>query len=126
MRSFTVLFAIAALSIAAVGIAGPTDPSKFDGSRYSGQKALYDFNLENPEDIAGALGYVRNHLKAIKEFGDPKSSRIVIVAHGNEIHALSRLNRAAYPEMYDQLKALESDWIDVDGVCGEKGKVAAA
>lgn len=107
--------AVAAALLLAAGYAaaGPDDPSAFDGSRYAAQKAVYDFNFETPEDLKGALGTVRNHLKAIGEFGDPQNSRIVIVAHGNEIHALSRLNRAAFPEVYDTLKELAAAGVKV-------------
>jgi intracellular sulfur oxidation DsrE/DsrF family protein len=113
MRSIAVLFAVAVLAMATGATAGPNDASRFDASRYEPQKALYDFNLENVEDIDGALGYVRNHLRALKEFGDPARSRIVIVAHGNEIHALSRRNRAAFPQMYDQLKTLAQSGVTI-------------
>lgn len=87
-------------------LAGPDDPSKFDGTPYAAQKALYDFNFAKPGDAKVAFGYIKNHLKAIKEFGDPKQSHIVIVAHGNELHSFSRKNAAAFPEMYAELKAL--------------------
>lgn len=87
-------------------LAGPNDPSKFDGTPYAAQKALYDFNFAKPGDARGAFGYVRNHLKAIKEFGDSKQSHIVIVAHGNELHAFSRKNSVVFPEMYAELKEL--------------------
>ncbi|MGX5649257.1 DsrE family protein [Hydrogenophaga borbori] len=102
-RALAPLFA--SLLFSGGAIAGPNDPSKFDGTRYAPQKALYDFNFARPLDAKPAFGYVKNHLRAIKEYGDPKS-HIVIVAHGNELHAFSRLNRAAYPDMYEELKAL--------------------
>jgi uncharacterized protein len=69
--------------------------------------------FERPEDLRGGLGTVRNHLKAIREFGDPQNSRIVIVAHGNDVHALSRLNRAAYPDAYETLKELAGAGVKV-------------
>ncbi len=50
--------------------------------------------------------YVRNHLQAIKQYGQSSGSPIVIVAHGNQLDAFSRLNRAAYPDMHERLKAL--------------------
>ncbi|MER2538925.1 MAG: DsrE family protein [Azonexus sp.] len=80
--------------------------SKFDDSPLGVQKAVYQFNLEKPEDLYQALGYLNNHLNGLKEFGTLKGSHIVMVAHGNELHMLSRLNRAAYPDIYDRLKAL--------------------
>ncbi len=86
--------------------AGPDDPSKFDPTPYKAQKALYDFNMAKPTDALAAFGYIKNHIKAMKEYGDYKNSHIVLVAHGNELHAFSRLNRAAYPDMYNQLKEL--------------------
>src|SRR5690606_2327505 len=95
----------AALLFSGTALAGPNDPSKFDGTRYLPQKALYEFNFSKPLEGKAAFGYVKNHLRAIEGYGDPKS-HTVIVAHGNELHAFSRLNRAAYPDMYEELKAL--------------------
>jgi intracellular sulfur oxidation DsrE/DsrF family protein len=105
----------------ASGMAGPSDPSKFDGTRYKAQKALYDFNFAKPMDGKVAFGYIKNHLQAIKEFGDSPNSHIVIVAHGNELHAFSRLNRAAYPEMYDELKALKDAGVTIN-VCSNAAR----
>ena len=86
--------------------AGADDPSSFDSTSLGAQKAVYQFNLERPEDLNQALGYIANHLAALKEFGDVKASHIVVVAHGNELHMLSRLNRTAYTDIYDRLKGL--------------------
>lgn len=92
--------------IATAVFAGSSEPSKFDASPLGAQRAVYQFNYEKPEDMLQGLGYINNHLKALKEFGVPGQSHLVIVAHGNELHMLSRLNRAAYPEIYDELKSL--------------------
>jgi len=86
--------------------AAADDPSKFDPSTLGAQRAVYQFNFENPQDLEQGLGYLANHLKALKQFGDVSASRLVVVAHGNELHMLSRLNRATYPDIYDELKAL--------------------
>ena len=99
-------FLFGLLLSAGVAWAGPEEPSKFDGAALGAQKAVYQFNLERPEDLYQALGYMNNHLSGLKEFGDIKKSHIVVVAHGNELHMLSRLNRAAYPDIYERLKAL--------------------
>ncbi len=113
----------AALSIllASAAFAGPADPSRFDPTPYKAQKALYDFNFAKPNDALGAFGYVKNHLRAIKEYGDAANSRIVIVAHGNELHAFSRLNRAAYPGMYEELKALKDAGVQIQ-VCSNAAR----
>ncbi len=95
-----------AVLISSLVCAGPSDPSRFDGSALGGQKAVYQFNFENPQDLEQGLGYLSNHLKALKQFGDPGASHLVVVAHGNELHMLSRLNQATYPDIYDELKAL--------------------
>lgn len=109
------------LAFSASVLAGPTDPSKFDGTRYRPQKALYDFNFAKPNDAKPAFAYVRNHLKAIQEYGDAKQSHLVIVAHGNELHAFSRLNRAAFPDMYDELKALKDAGVTIH-VCSNAAR----
>lgn len=116
------------VAVLAVGLAfltgafaGPNDPSKFDGTPYKAQKALYDFNFAQPLDARPAFGYVKNHLQAIKEYGDPAHSHIVIVAHGNELHAFSRLNRAAYPGLYEELKALKDAGVTIH-VCSNAAR----
>jgi len=101
--------------------AGPEDPSRFDPTPYKAQKAMYDFNFAKPGDAGPAFGYVLNHLKAIKQYGDAPNSHIVIVAHGNELHAFSRLNRAAFPEMYGQLKALRDAGVTIH-ICANAAK----
>ncbi len=119
-RTFVLLAAFVLLN-ASSAIAGPTDPSKFDGTPYKAQKALYDFNFAKPNDAMPAFGYIKNHLKAIKEYGQPAASHIVIVAHGNELHAFSRLNRAAYPDMYAELKALKDAGVSIQ-VCSNAAR----
>lgn len=101
------------LLIAGSALAGPDDPSKFDGSPLGAQQAVYQFNYEKPEDMYQGLGYLANHLQGLKEFGDLKKSHLVIVAHGNELHMLSRLNRAAYPDFYEKLKVLTDQGVEV-------------
>lgn len=100
------LLAALAWTATPAALAGPDDASRFDGSPLGAQKAVYHFNYEKPEDLLQGLGYLHNHLRGLKEFGDLKKSHLVIVAHGNELHMLSRLNRAAYPDIYDKLKEL--------------------
>ncbi len=95
-----------ALAAASGAFAGPDDPSKFDPVQYGPQKVLYDWNYATPEEGLRALGFIRNHIKAMQEFGDFENSKFVVVSHGNDLHALSRLNRAAYPEAYETYKAL--------------------
>ena len=68
-----------------------------------------------------ALGYINNQLSGLKEFGDIKQSHIVMVAHGNELHMLSRLNRAAYPDIYDRLKLLTDQGVTLR-VCRNAAK----
>lgn len=108
---YALCLALATLSGAAV--AGPNDPSKFDSTPYKPQKALYDFNFARPLDGKAAFGYVKNHLQALKEYGDLKNSHVVIVAHGNELHAFSRKNRDAYPGMYEALKELADAGVSI-------------
>jgi len=60
-------------------------------------------------------------LNGLKEFGDLKQSHIVMVAHGNELHMLSRLNRAAYPDIYDRLKQLTDQGVTLR-VCRNAAK----
>jgi intracellular sulfur oxidation DsrE/DsrF family protein len=109
------------LLVAGVAIAGPDDAAKFDSSPLGAQQAVYQFNYEKPEDVYQGLGYLTNHLQGLKEFGDLKKSHLVIVAHGNELHMLSRLNRAAYPDFYEKLKALTDQGVTIR-VCRNAAK----
>ena len=99
-------FLFGLLLCAGVAWAGPEDPSRFDGAALGSQKAVFQFNLERPEDLYQAPGYMTNHLSGLQEFDGIKKSHIVVVAHGNEMHMLSRLNPAAYPDVYECLKVL--------------------
>ena len=112
-KLFLAPFVAIALFASSPTVAGPNDPSTFDPTPYASQKALYDFNFAKPLDALPAFGYVKNHLEAIRQYGQPATSKIVIVAHGNELHAFSRLNRAAYPKMYDELKALSDAGVTI-------------
>ena len=101
--------------------AGPDDPSKFDPVKYEAQKVLYDWNYAEPIDGIRALGFIRNHLKAMEEYGDRKGSKVVLVAHGNELHAFSRLNRKAYPEAYEELKKMADAGVEIH-VCANAAR----
>ena len=96
-----------------LAFAGPEDVSTLDASPLGAQHAVYEFNYEKPEDLYQGLGYLANHLNALKSFGNLKGSHLVIVAHGNELHMLSRLNRAAYPDVYERLKALTEQGVSI-------------
>lgn len=113
MKALQATLLASASLLSAAAHAGPDDASKFDPTPYAAQKSMYDFNFAKPNDVIPAFGYVLNHLEAIKQFGDAKNSHLVIVAHGNELHALSRLNRAAYPDMYGRLKALKDAGVTI-------------
>ena len=102
--------ALVASSLAAQ--AGPDDKSSFEPVQYEAQKVLYDFNFDAPLDGVRALGFIRNHIKAAKEFGDFEGSKFVVVAHGNELHGFSRLNRAAFPDVYDAVKELADEGVE--------------
>lgn len=93
--------------------AGPTDPSAFDPKQYGPQKVLYDWNYATPEEGLRALGFIRNHIKTMKEFGDFENSHIVMVAHGNDLHAFSRLNSEAYPDAYKLFKELTDEGVEI-------------
>lgn len=109
------------LLCSSLAMAGPEDASKFDASPLGAQQAVYQFNYEKPEDMYQGLGYLNNHLQGLKEFGDIKKSHLVIVAHGNELHMLSRLNRAAYPDVYERLKTLTDQGVSIR-VCRNAAK----
>ena len=101
------------MGLAASAGAGPNDKSAFDPVGYGAQNVLYDWNFHEPQDGLRALGYIRNHIKALEEFGDLENSNFVIVAHGNDLHALSRLNSEAFPDAYEQLKALTDQGVKI-------------
>lgn len=110
MRILTLVLACFA---SAGALAGPDDPSRFDPVGYGAQNFLYDFNFAEPVHGLKALTFVRNHIRALKEHGDFENSRLVIVAHGNELHALSRLNSAAFPNAYEELRDLVEQGVEI-------------
>jgi intracellular sulfur oxidation DsrE/DsrF family protein len=121
MKLRTLLASACFAVIAATAHAGPDDPSKFDPVQYGTQKFLYDFNFAQPKDGLNALGFIKNHIKAMKEFGDFDKSKIVIVAHGNELHAFSRKNKAAFPEAYEAFKELTDQGVEIH-ICRNAAK----
>ncbi|MFU0504221.1 DsrE family protein [Pseudaminobacter sp. NGMCC 1.201702] len=121
MKFRTLAASICLVAMATVAQAGPEDPSKFEPVQYGAQKFLYDFNFGEPKDGLSALGFVKNHIKALKEFGDFDGSRIVIVAHGNELHAFARKNRAAFPQAYEAFKELADQGVEIH-ICRNAAK----
>lgn len=93
-------------------LAGPDDPSVFDPVGYGAQKVVYDWNYATPEQGLQALGYIRNHIAALEEFGDLDGSHIVVVAHGNDLHAFARKNAAAFPDAYQLLSELADKGVE--------------
>ena len=121
-RSLSLTLSAVALALSlSPAVAGPEDKSSFDPVQYGAQKVVYDWNYATPEEGLRALGFVRNHLQALKEYGDLEGSHIVIVAHGNDLHALSRLNSEAYPDAYEQLKAVTDMGVEIH-VCRNAAK----
>jgi hypothetical protein len=110
-RAATLATALA-FGLPAAVLAGPEDASAFDPVQYEAQKVLYDWNYPTPEAGLRALGFIRNHIKALEEYGDLENSKIVVVAHGNDLHAFSRLNAEAYPEAYELLKELADKGVE--------------
>jgi uncharacterized protein len=106
------LIAVCAAALLSAGAsAGPDDKSKFSGAAYAPQKTVYEFNQQVPGDAIKALGYLRNHLAALKEFGGYEGTHLVVVAHGNGLHAFARENRAMFPDAYDKIKALKDQGV---------------
>ncbi len=105
MRHFVIAMC-ATLIISANAFAGPDDKSTFSGAAYAPQKTVYEFNQQVPGDAIKALGYLRNHLAALKEFGGYEGTHLVVVAHGNGLHAFARENRDLFPDAYAKLKKL--------------------
>ncbi len=105
--------ALTALLLASPALAGPEDPSRFVAIDYGAQKVMYDFNFAEPKDGIAALGFIRNHIAALKKHGDFKKSHFVMIAHGNELHAYSRKNRSAFPEAYKALKEITDEGVEI-------------
>jgi len=94
----------AVLVVSANAFAGPENKSKFRDAPYAPQKTVYDFSHQKPGDSLAALGYLRNQIRALKEFGGYEGSHLVVVSHGNGLHAFARENRDMFPEAYAKLK----------------------
>ena len=106
MRPFIIVaFAIIAFSFQA--FTDESSSSTFRDTPYTPHRVVYDFNYQIPGDGVKALGYIRNHLKALEEFGDvAKDSHIVVVMHGYEVHAMAREQWEHFPDVYARLKEL--------------------
>jgi uncharacterized protein len=106
MRAFMLAF-IFVIATPFTAFADENTPSKFRDTPYTPQNVVYEFNYQTPEEGVRALGYVRNHLRALEEFGDvAKDSHIVVVMHGYELHAVAREQREHFPEVYGLLQEL--------------------
>ncbi len=102
--ALSILFALA---LPFVAVADEHTPSTFRDTPYEPQNVVYELNYATPKDGVRALGYLRNHLRALEEFGDvAKDSHIVVVMHGYEVHAMARENADHFPKVYDTLKGL--------------------
>lgn len=121
MLALALALAVGVLGAPVPGWSGPDDPSRLDTTPYAPQKVVYHFNLASPEQGIQSLRYLRNHLKTLKEHGAPGPSSIAVVANGNELHAFSRLNQVAYPEVYGQLKELTAQGVEFR-VCANAAK----
>jgi hypothetical protein len=101
------------LMTSSAAVAGPDDPSSLDRTPYTApQKVVFDANFANPGDMKAALTTVKAHIRTLKEYGNP-SVQIVVVAHGNEINALARHNRAGFPDMYESLKEVTDQGVRI-------------
>jgi len=105
MKQFLIAVCVATL-LSAGAIAGPEDKSSFRDTPYAPQKTVYDFNQAVPGDSIRALGYLRNQLAALKEFGGHEGTHLVVVSHGNGLHAFARENRDLFPDAYAKIKEL--------------------
>ncbi len=104
----TLIFTIIAVIILPFqGFSDENTPSKFRDTPYGPQNVVYEFNYQTPEEGVAALAYIRNHLRALEEFGDvAKDSNIVVVFHGYEVHAMAREQAEHFPKVYNELKQL--------------------
>ncbi len=101
--SFILVFTFYSLT----AVADENTPSQFRDDAYTPQNVVYEFNYQTPADGVRALGYIRNHLRALEEFGDvAKDSHIVVVMHGYEVHAVAREQAEHFPDVYAKLKEL--------------------
>jgi hypothetical protein len=109
---FIYTFVLAFVVFPSALVADESTPSNFRDDAYTPQNVVYEFNYQTPSEGVRALGYIKNHLRALEEFGDvAKDSHIVVVMHGYEVHAMAREQSQHFPDVYAELKALSEQGV---------------
>ena len=122
MKSLLAAALICSSLLPGISQAGPNDVSRLDVTPYSApQKAVYDFEFANSGDLRAALNNVKVHVKTLQELGNPPF-KIVLVLHGNELNAVSRLNQKLFPDVYGKLKEISEMGVQIH-VCAAAAKV---
>jgi uncharacterized protein len=116
MRKIFYTIACASLFLTQIAVAGPDDPSRFQAFKYGAQKAVYHLNHATPIETMKALRLVQGHVTILKREDSWEGSKIAVVIQGNSVHAFSRLNQDAFPDIYDQLKILTEQGVEIN-VC---------
>ena len=93
--------------------AGSNDPSCYTHVQYKPQKVVYHLNHASPLDSIKTLGIIQTHVTALQDQGIGLDSKVAMVIHGNGVHAFSRLNESAFPDIYKRLKSLANAGVEI-------------
>ncbi|MGK2952727.1 MAG: DsrE family protein [Thiobacillus sp.] len=97
-----------ALTILCLGLAMPVQAAgKWVATPYAPARVMFEFYLDNPQKIGGALYWVRslmNPLQAAPYGYSPEDMKIVVLIHGTEIVTVAKHNEAKYQEAVDRMR----------------------
>lgn len=101
----TLLLAAATLLLAWVTPAA--GGGKLVATPYAPARVMYDFYLDNPQKIHGALYWIRALLNPLLEAPysyAPEELKVVVVIHGTEIVTVAKANESRYQEAVDRMR----------------------
>lgn len=91
----------------AVACAADDKGPKFVQTPYSEPKVLFDFYLDDPNEMGSALFWLRSYIGPLMEQPynmAPEFMEIIVVVHGTELVTLAKKNEPKYKEAVDRMR----------------------
>ena len=92
---------------AAAGATDADQHAKFTATPYTEQKVVFDFYLDDPEEINAALYWIRALMNPLTEepYGmAPEMLDLKVVVHGTEIVTVARKNYGRYRDAVERMR----------------------
>jgi intracellular sulfur oxidation DsrE/DsrF family protein len=91
-----------------LGVSGPAQAAgKRVDTPYVPAKVVFDFYLDDPQEIGSALYWVRSLMNPLLDAPysySPEDLKIVVVIHGTEIVTVAKKNEAKYRDAVDRMR----------------------